>query len=214
MQERCCCAHNATRTAPATLGPLHATARTQRLFLMQDLTRRSHLPPPVVASKHARSAFFLFRVHIPFSAGRFPFLLAAHCAAPACKHARTRSALRHACTRARTHTRARTTGDERRDVRSAGVADWKTARRGHTEHTLTCVRVALYLHATAMGDNRQEGVGLMVSCDLKEHCSLRTAEPNAPPLTVVVFRSMEYKKSPAGLRGRTTGKMQGMFRLM
>ena len=34
--------------------------------------------------------------------------------------------------------RARTTpSDERYDVRSAGVADWKTARRGNTERTLT-----------------------------------------------------------------------------
>ena len=39
---------------------------------------------------------------------------------------------------ARTHARARTTDDERRDVRrSAGVADWTTARRGNTERTLT-----------------------------------------------------------------------------
>ena len=29
------------------------------------------------------------------------------------------------------------TTDEQRDVRSAGVPDWKTARRGNTEHTLT-----------------------------------------------------------------------------
>ena len=32
---------------------------------------------------------------------------------------------------------ARTIDDERRDVRSAGVADWITARRGNTERTLT-----------------------------------------------------------------------------
>ena len=42
------------------------------------------------------------------------------------------------CLHARTHARARTTDDERRDVRrSAGVADWKTTRRGNTERTLT-----------------------------------------------------------------------------
>ena len=40
------------------------------------------------------------------------------------------SALRHACTHARTHARARTTDDERRDVRSAGVAGWVTAGGG------------------------------------------------------------------------------------
>ena len=37
---------------------------------------------------------------------------------------------------ARTRAR-RATDDERRDVRSAGVADWKTARRGNTERALT-----------------------------------------------------------------------------
>ena len=40
------------------------------------------------------------------------------------------------CTHARSRTHGRPT-DERRDVRSAGVADWKTARRGSTERTLT-----------------------------------------------------------------------------
>ena len=33
-------------------------------------------------------------------------------------------------THARTHARARTTDDEQRDVRSADVADWNTARGG------------------------------------------------------------------------------------
>ena len=49
---------------------------------------------------------------------------------------------RHASPRqhARTHARAahpRTTDDERRDVRSAGVADWATVEGGGTERTLT-----------------------------------------------------------------------------
>ena len=43
----------------------------------------------------------------------------------------------HTHARARTHACARTTDDERRDVRSAGVADWKTSRGGNTELTLT-----------------------------------------------------------------------------
>ena len=47
------------------------------------------------------------------------------CATPARTHARSL---------ARTHRRPT---DERCDVRSAGVADWKTARGGNTERTLT-----------------------------------------------------------------------------
>ena len=58
---------------------------------------------------------------------------AAHCATLALRHA----ALRHACAHTHARTRARTTDGERRDVRSAGVADWKTARGGDTERTLT-----------------------------------------------------------------------------
>ena len=43
----------------------------------------------------------------------------------------------HTSTHARA-ARARTTpSDERYDVRSAGVADWKTAAWGNTERTLT-----------------------------------------------------------------------------
>ena len=68
-------------------------------------------------------------------------------AAPANVHARpffpfTCYALRRraprspACTHARWCKRRRPT-DERRDVRSAGVADWKTARRGNTERKPT-----------------------------------------------------------------------------
>ena len=41
-----------------------------------------------------------------------------------------------ACTHSCWCKRRRST-DERRDVRSAGVADWKAARRGNTERTLT-----------------------------------------------------------------------------
>ena len=47
-----------------------------------------------------------------------------------------RSTPRHASTHARA-AHARTTDGERRDVRSAGVADWKTSKRGDTERTLT-----------------------------------------------------------------------------
>ena len=58
-----------------------------------------------------------------------------------------------ACTHARWCTRRRPT-DERRDVRSAGVADWKTARGGNTERTLTAAAGPSpcdpYRHALAM----------------------------------------------------------------
>ena len=72
---------------------------------------------------------FFFRVPTPFLAGRSFFLLASRCAA---RHARP-----YARTLASAHTDDRRPTDERRDVRSAGVADWETARRGNTERTLT-----------------------------------------------------------------------------
>ena len=62
---------------------------------------------------------FLVQGSYPLLAGRFSFLLATHCATPA--HART---LARACTDDNRRT------NERCDVRSAGVADWITARRG------------------------------------------------------------------------------------
>ena len=80
------------------------------------------LPPPAVASTRARSAFFLVQGSHPLL-GR-PF-------------SRTPFSLTHTHARARTHARTGTTDDERRYVRSAGVADWKTARGGNTERTLT-----------------------------------------------------------------------------
>ena len=70
---------------------------------MQDPTRRSHRPR---WPRSARTAPFLFMLPTLFSAGRLPFLLAARCAAPECKHACARSALRHARARARTHARS------------------------------------------------------------------------------------------------------------
>ena len=77
-QERCYCAHNTARAAPAALRPSCATARIRRLFPSAG----PHTPrqTPAVALEHARCAFFLFEVPTLFSAGRFPFLLAAHCA--------------------------------------------------------------------------------------------------------------------------------------
>ena len=97
--------------------PHHGT-HAQRLFPMQGLTRRSHHPRRH-RSKRAAPFYYL----------GFPpsFRLAAP--PPTCSElCRARSALRHGCTRARTHARARrTTNDERRGVRSAGVADWITA---------------------------------------------------------------------------------------
>ena len=50
---------------------------------------------------------------------------------------RTHTHARATRTCARTYARARTIDDGRCDVRSAGVADWNTARGGNTERTLT-----------------------------------------------------------------------------
>ena len=44
---------------------------------------------------------------------------------------------RHTSTHARAARTQTKPNDERYDVRSAGVADWKTAARGNTERTLT-----------------------------------------------------------------------------
>ena len=63
--------------------------------------------------------------------------------------------------------RARAIDDERRDVRSAGVADWKTSRRGNTERTLTpaCRRAPLLATpiATPLQGGRPERPGPFVS---------------------------------------------------
>ena len=135
--------HNTTRAASAAFDPLCTTARTRRLF--PCALPHTPLPPPAVASQHARSTFFLFRVPTLFSAGRPPFLLAAsYCAASAYQRPQTstHAPAAHCATLARAHARTRAHGrptadGERRDVRSAGVADWKTARGGNTERTLT-----------------------------------------------------------------------------
>ena len=116
---------NATCTAPAALGPLCTTARTQRLFLYA----RPHapIPPPTVASQHAQRLFSVQGSH-PFLGRPFFFL-------PTCSALRRAPRLlARALARTRTHGRPT---NERRDVRSAGVADWITARGGNTEHTLT-----------------------------------------------------------------------------
>ena len=58
-----------------------------------------------------------------------------------------------------THARARTTDDKRLDVRSAGVADWATARGGNTERALTAAAGPSpcdpYRHALAMRPPRK-----------------------------------------------------------
>ena len=67
----------------------------------------------------------------------FEARLAARLATPARAHA-FRGTPRHASTHARAvHARTTMANDERRDVRSAGEADWETAARGNTECTLT-----------------------------------------------------------------------------
>ena len=88
---------NATRAAPAALGPLCTTARTQRLSL---LCRTSHASPTAHGDLAARTALFPCSGSPPFSwpAVFYFFLLAAHCAA------------RHACLRTHTHARTRMHG--------------------------------------------------------------------------------------------------------
>ena len=94
---------------------LRAQRHTRRSrYSRSSLHRNTHAcalfhcaAPPATASKRARGAFFFFRVPTLFSAGRFSFPLAAHCAASAYRHARARSVLRHAALRrACAHTHA------------------------------------------------------------------------------------------------------------
>ena len=97
------------------------------LLRAQRHTRRSHHPR---WPRSARAAPFLVQGSHPLF-GR-PLSLpprSALCRArmQARPHPQRTAPRSHA---ARTHARARTTDDERRDVRSAGVADWITARRG------------------------------------------------------------------------------------
>ena len=144
---------------------LHHCIYTAFLSFTQDLAHRSHCKR-WSRSTHGAFLFFFrvptfllagLRMAPFFSSSGFPpfswpavlsfyLLRIALLAAPARVHARplflsTCYALRCAPrSPARTHarwcTRRRPT-DERRDVRSAGVADWKTARGGNTERTLT-----------------------------------------------------------------------------
>ena len=102
-------------------------------------------------------------------------LLAAHCDSPARTHARrplllARFAAHHAprhASSAHTHTparaRARAIGNERRDVQSAGVADWGTARGGNTERALTAAAGPLLAIpiATSLQDGRPQRPGLL-----------------------------------------------------
>ena len=112
-----------TRRSRSPRSSLHHSTYTAPLFYAGPHTP---LPPPAVVSQHAQRLFPIQGPH-PFL-GR-PFFL------PTC------SALRRAPRPlARTNARSRTHGrptNERRDVRSAGVADWITARGGGTERTLT-----------------------------------------------------------------------------
>ena len=60
--------------------------------------------------------------------------------------------------------------------------------------TAMCV-IAFYAHL-------QRGVGLMATCDLREHCSLRTAEPNASRSQFVVLRASGREIARGELRLR------------
>ena len=108
------------------------------------------LPPPAVASQHAQRLFF-FRVPTLFFFWPAVFSSYLQRIAP---HPRTRAA--RTLARARTDDRAT---NERYDVRSAGVADWKTARRGNTKRTLAAAAGPsprdLYRHALTMRPPRK-----------------------------------------------------------
>ena len=131
-QEWCYSTYSATCAAPATHGPLSAVVRMKRLFIAQDLTRRYHHPRWRPRRVCAVLCFF-FRVPTLFLAGRSRARTHTHASSF------WLAVFVHAHARARPHarTRARTIDDERRDVRSAGVTDWITVRRGNMERTLT-----------------------------------------------------------------------------
>ena len=131
------------------IAPQHAHGAS---LFKQDLTRRSHRPR---LSRSTRSAFLRSSSHRSTHTAPLSYCRISH-AAPTARGDLAASAasfpcsgfipsfwpavlLRHAS--ARTHARTRMHGrqptNERCDVRSAGVADWITARQGNTERTLT-----------------------------------------------------------------------------
>ena len=126
-------------------------------------------PLPAVFSQHARRLFLLQGSH-PFL-GR-PFFL------PTC-FALRRASRPPACTHARSRTHGRQT-NERRDGRSAGVADWITALGGNTERTLTAAAGPSprdpYRHAFTMRSPLK--VRPLVFFDLETHLMHYALDPN------------------------------------
>ena len=118
----------------APLAPCTGLALLRSLRTHSDAAAIA-LPNPAARTRLSFSSWTF--VLCPSLAGTFFFFFfAARLATPARAHA-FRGASCHTSTHARA-ARARTTpSDERYDVRSAGVADWKTAARGNTERTLT-----------------------------------------------------------------------------
>ena len=113
-----------------TLPSLHKTGLEPRGFFLYRARvagavarpqERYHFSVSKPCSTHVAS--FLFWTSVP--------LWRAHCSLPFAARIATPA---RTCARA---AHAPTTDDERRDVRSAGVADWKTAERENTERTLT-----------------------------------------------------------------------------
>ena len=143
---RCECAgwrpsRSEARILPAELkhfGSAKGWSRSRSLHGIGDAGLAAHAQERCRYSRSTCSAFFFFRVPTLFLAGRFSFLR----------------------THARTHAPARTTDDERRDVRSAGVADWNTALGGNTERTLTAAAAPSprdpYRHAPTMRPPRKK----------------------------------------------------------
>ena len=106
---------------------LHRT-RVAGLAHAQERCRYS-APQPC----RTHTAFFLFRAFVLL----WPALVSDFCPSLAgTLFFPFRGTPRHASTHARAVHARTTTDDERRDARSAGVADWKTAARGNTERTL------------------------------------------------------------------------------
>ena len=166
-QNQCCCARKAARAAPAPLGPLCTTARTQRFSLSR---RTSHAAVPTArGGLAAHTAPFSSSGFPPFLLGR-PFFLPTYFALrraprpPVCTHARSRK-----------HERPT---NERRDVRSADVADWITARRGNTGRTLTA----------AAGPS---------PCDPYRHALKMRPPPKAQPISFLNYWKSLQKKCPA-----------------
>ena len=164
VQERRCCAHSATRAAPAALGPLRTTARKQRLCFPLCIT--SHTAPTTRGGLAARAqCLFFFRV--PTQSAVSPFCLQGIAPRP---HTSTHVPAAHcatlARTHARTHARTRTHGRPAVNNGTCGPPAWLTGRlhEGGTRSLRSPLRRAPLLAspiATPFQGGRPERPGLL-----------------------------------------------------